>query len=81
MNADSAQEKSTAANARRTLLIPILLLAFFFRFHALNDVPPGMTHDEGSVGFFVKQIANNTDSRLMRPTVTPMSRSRNTARR
>ncbi|MBM4422848.1 MAG: glycosyltransferase family 39 protein [Chloroflexi bacterium] len=60
MNADSAQEKSTAANARRTLLIPILLLAFFFRFHALNDVPPGMTHDEGSVGFFVKQIANNT---------------------
>lgn len=52
---------------RGTPLIPILLLAFFFRFHALNDIPPGMTHDEGSVGFFVKQIAGNTGFEIDAP--------------
>ena len=44
----------------RFLLIAILLLAVFFRFHALTEVPPGLTHDEADVGFFVRQIANNT---------------------
>lgn len=42
------------------LPLVILLTAFFFRFHRLNEVPPGMTHDEASIGFFVKQIANRT---------------------
>ncbi len=46
--------------AHDVLLILILLVAVFLRFHALNEVPPGLTHDEGSVGFFVKQIASNT---------------------
>ena len=41
-------------------LLILLLTAFFFRFHRLNEVPPGMTHDEAAVGFFVKQIANHT---------------------
>src|SRR3990172_605932 len=46
--------------ARDVLLIPILLVAVFLRFRGLNEVPPGLTHDEGSVGFFVQQIASNT---------------------
>lgn len=43
-------------------LLPLLIIltAFFFRFHRLGEVPPGMTHDEAAVGFFVKQIANRT---------------------
>ncbi len=44
----------------RFLLIAILLAAVFFRFHALTEVPPGLTHDEADVGFFVRQVANNT---------------------
>ncbi|HLF02704.1 MAG TPA: hypothetical protein VI547_12050, partial [Anaerolineales bacterium] len=44
----------------RVLLIPTLLLATFFRFHALDLVPPGVTHDEAAIGFFVRQVANNT---------------------
>ncbi len=50
-----------ALNTTRYVLpLAILLTAFFFRFHRLNEVPPGMTHDEASIGFFVKQIANRT---------------------
>ena len=47
-------------NTRYFLHLAILLAAFFFRVHRLAEVPPGMTHDEASVGFFVKQIANRT---------------------
>ncbi len=39
------------------LLIVILLIAVFFRFHRLDSVPPGLTHDESAVGFFVRQVA------------------------
>jgi hypothetical protein len=42
------------------LLILILLAAVFFRFHKLDSVPPGLTHDEGAVGFFVRQVADGT---------------------
>ena len=39
------------------LILCILFAATFFRLHRLDEVPPGMTHDEGSVGFFVRQVA------------------------
>ncbi len=42
------------------VIIFILLLATFFRFHALTEIPPGLTHDEADVGFFVRQVANQT---------------------
>lgn len=42
----------------RFLVFPILLAAVFFRFHALDQIPPGLTHDEAAVGFFARQIAN-----------------------
>ncbi len=42
------------------LLIIILLTAVFFRFRQLDRVPPGLTHDEGAIGFFVRQIAQST---------------------
>src|SRR5512134_4174381 len=54
---DAARLNSRSA---RYLLVPILLAAFFFRFHALDDVPPGLTHDEGAIGFFARQVANRT---------------------
>ena len=48
-------------------MIPILLLAAALRFHKLDSIPPGMTHDEGSIGFFVKQVAENTGFRIDAP--------------
>ncbi len=39
------------------LLIVILLAAVSFRFHQLDRVPPGLTHDEGAIGFFARQVA------------------------
>ena len=47
-------------NPQRVVLIFIVFIAFYFRFHALSEVPPGLTHDEADVGFFVRQVANQT---------------------
>ena len=49
------------------LLIVILLTAVFFRFHRLDSVPPGLTHDEGAIGFFVRQIAQSTSFTIDAP--------------
>lgn len=34
----------------------ILLLGAALRFHRLDEIPPGLTHDEASVGFFARQV-------------------------
>ncbi|MCZ7544091.1 MAG: glycosyltransferase family 39 protein [Anaerolineae bacterium] len=35
----------------------ILLVAALFRFHALDAIPPGLTHDEADVGFYAAAFA------------------------
>ena len=39
------------------LLVAILLVAATFRFHALDAIPPGLTHDEAAVGFYAAAVA------------------------
>ena len=38
-------------------LAAILLVAAFFRFHDLETIPPGLTHDEADVGFYAAAFA------------------------
>ena len=42
------------------LLLLLILLGGGLRFWQLDSIPPGMTHDEASIGFFVRQVAENT---------------------
>src|SRR5512145_3517881 len=38
------------------IVIGLLLIAFFFRVWQLNDVPPGLHHDEVIIGQVAKEI-------------------------
>jgi hypothetical protein len=39
-----------------SLFIAILLLAAFLRLHDLDEIPPGVTHDEADTGYFVEAV-------------------------
>ncbi len=49
----SSQSKSS--QHALALMFPIMLYAAALRFHKFNSIPPGKTHDQGSIGIFVKQ--------------------------
>jgi len=50
----------SAAARRRAALVLILLAAAFFRFYRLDEIPPGVTHDEADTGFFVTSVYRGT---------------------
>jgi 4-amino-4-deoxy-L-arabinose transferase-like glycosyltransferase len=49
----SADRQSLVANG---LFIVILLTAAFLRLYQLDEIPPGMTHDEADTGYFVEAV-------------------------
>ncbi|MDY7079884.1 MAG: glycosyltransferase family 39 protein [Chloroflexota bacterium] len=48
-------------------LIFILLLAAFLRLYRLDDVPPGLTHDEADTGYFVAAVYRGAPSPVEAP--------------
>ncbi|MFQ5409938.1 MAG: glycosyltransferase family 39 protein, partial [Anaerolineales bacterium] len=61
---NTSAARSTGLQSPVPLLVLILLVGAALRFHALDKIPPGMTHDEASVGFFVRQVAERTGFRI-----------------
>lgn len=53
--------------AGRWLLVVILLLAVFFRLHRLDEIPPGVTHDEADTGYFVAAVYRGAPSQVETP--------------
>ena len=49
------------------LLIIILLVATFLRLYRLDDIPPGMTHDEADTGHFMAAVYRGTRSPVKVP--------------
>lgn len=49
------------------LLLLTLLVAAFLRLYKLDQIPPGMTHDEADTGYFVKAVYRGQPSRVEAP--------------
>lgn len=49
------------------ILLALLLLGAAMRFYQLDSIPPGLTHDEAAIGFFARQIAENTGVEIDAP--------------
>jgi 4-amino-4-deoxy-L-arabinose transferase-like glycosyltransferase len=49
------------------LFIAILLVAVFLRLYRLDEIPPGVTHDEADTGYFVKAVYRGTPSQVETP--------------
>ena len=49
----TASRQSPIANG---LFVAILLIAALLRLHDLDEIPPGVTHDEADTGYFVEAV-------------------------
>ncbi len=48
-------------------LVIILLMAACFRLYRLNEIPPGLTHDEADTGYFVAAVYRGEPSQVIAP--------------
>lgn len=51
----------------RWLLITILLVAAFFRLYRLDEIPPGVTHDEADTCYFAAAVYRGQPSQVIAP--------------
>jgi 4-amino-4-deoxy-L-arabinose transferase-like glycosyltransferase len=51
----------------RILLLIILLVGLFLRLYRLDEIPPGLTHDEADTGYFVEAVYRGAPSQVEGP--------------
>jgi len=51
----------------RAALIALLLVAMFLRVYRLDEVPPGLTHDEADTGYFAAAVYHGARSQVQAP--------------
>ena len=69
--------QSKSSQHALALMFLILLLATTLRFHKLNSIPPGKTHNEGSIGIFLKQNGLLTGEYALRVCIYMLPRLNN----
>ena len=57
----------TKLGINRGLLVIVLVLAAFLRLYRLDDIPPGVTHDEADTGYFMAAVYRGARSPVQAP--------------
>jgi hypothetical protein len=57
----------TKSRVNRGLLLILLVVAVFLRLYRLDDIPPGVTHDEADTGYFMAAVYRGARSPVEAP--------------